>query len=1575
MTIKDSIERKREDLLELSARNPLVDTKLSYKSLSFINLVDEQPQQVYERISQEKKMEFKSLPPLPSTQDESTQDKSNQGKKTDEQMAQEWATNNKINCSYELPPAEVDVEDNRHSDTLLQTLFFSDNLDKKLRKLKSKSDEWANETGINVLKLAFGFLKWKDPSNDKYRIAPLLLLPVIIEKEKNKRATKFKVSGTGEKIAVNLVFNLKLQNDFNQESLPEIEDFLIEEEDGDSGYYDLEKYFNALEKYLVGMKDILDVSFSRQIVFGVFPSHSMAMYHDLDPSKQDIASRKIINTIFGENAGGNNVPSPYEDDFSNLEHHSPEFFAPVKKVDPSQFAVIQESMKGSNLAIEGPPGTGKSDTIVNIIAATLGQGKKVLFVAEKMAALEVVKNRLDSVGLGEFALPLQAKRASREEVIKSIYQRMEMSQSKDQDTHTELIKDFEQVKQDLDLYCQTLRSEYKNTSMKVHEILTKNIALHDIAETNPEIFRAYNNSENDINIFSKTEIKTQRDQCNDLKELEDSVIAAQVFWQGQRQSKRNPNKFIIDEISDLTQDLSNVYSDLSKLYEDLTKYGFSDKYIHQEKNNLRRFIQILLNKKLKLNKDFIKEIAAEDSLSLVNKFISDCEAIKKFKEICEKYFDDIEHLVKNKGCADVKVKDMIVAREIVFKAGKDVLSLRPSKIEEEIINSLDSLINKIEIIIKIHKKHSDRIKFNQDIKFNNSLDNALVSLQNRNFFSFLSPTYIRARSICKKISVEGKFEYPQSTKDLAIFIDWFKKYGVYDNEMQEILSTSMMPNLDSLDKLMKLRDFYKSIDLDLKGIINNDLRKLLISEDVSLLLSLPPLEDVGGVGDFNDRSKLADLISNIKIALDKAENTIKQDIKIKDIFKDYFKGIETDYEIFNKEIKIANIICRRQNNSQDKSPIYNILFTAVAHNRLEEIGNKVKSIFSNEESIHDITSELDNKKIKTDNLLQGNNFSEIADYLHKASIDKKGLELNLKFLNKQIELEKNPLAWLIHLIKENRGNYQDLPEIIEAILYQVILRDVYTDGNIQKILSLYSGERIHKLQNKLGHLDDEIINQNTLLLRQKLIRQVRYIAGNNQGKVKDYTEMGLIEHEINKKKRFVSVRTLVNNAGKSLQELKPCWMMSPLAVANYLPPEDNFFDLCIIDEASQMIPAHALGALARCKQCIIVGDTNQLPPTSFFMRSSNIDDDEADRIDDESILSVANKAFRPKRQLLWHYRSKHHGLINFSNNTMYGGKLRVSPSPVETEEEAGVSLTKVEGVYASSVNEIEAEEVVKEIINFMKSTPDRSLGVVALNIKQKELIENIFDQTRSENRDHKVESYLEKWEEADRGLECFFIKNLENVQGDERDVIFISTVYGPDEGGKVRQNFGPINGDAGTRRLNVLFSRSKYRIVTFTSLKPSDITNHKNLGANMLKQWLEYSETKKLPETIKDAGGEPDSYFEEWIIDEINNMGYQAVPQVGSSGYSIDIGIKHPDCGDDYILGVECDGAKYHSQKYARERDRGRQEILESNGWNIYRIWSTDWFNNTPEELTRLKNKLDSVKSSHKNFVTRVTVS
>jgi len=460
-----------------------------------------------------------------------------------------------------------------------------------------------------------------------------------------------------------------------------------------------------------------------------------------------------------------------------------------------------------------------------------------------------------------------------------------------------------------------------------------------------------------------------------------------------------------------------------------------------------------------------------------------------------------------------------------------------------------------------------------------------------------------------------------------------------------------------------------------------------------------------------------------------------------------------------------------------------------------------------------------------------------------------------------------------------------------------------------------------------------------------------------KGSVKTFTNLKLIQHEIGKKIRHVPIRELIQRAGSALQSLKPCFMMSPLSVSQYLPPKTIDFDVLLIDEASQLRPEESLGVIARAKQVVIVGDPKQLPPTSFFQSSKEIGNEEESIVDDsESILESCIELYNPVRRLKWHYRSQHESLIDFSNKHFYDNDLIIFPSPSSIKSDAfGVKYTYIEdGYYQGGANyrynEKEAEVLVEHVEKQIAKYPKKSLGIGTFNNSQREYIQKLIDEREKVNE--QLALYIEYWSSQN---EPFFVKNLESLQGDERDVVFISTTYGKSfERKKVMQRFGPINQESGWRRLNVLVSRSKQKMHVFTSMLSSDITVSQNSskGVIALRDFLKFLEQGGVSHKENNQANKG-SLFANAIAKILQEKGIKTVSNIGVSGYFIDLAVLG-DNGEDAILAIECDGENYYASKSASDRDRLKDEVLKRLGWKTYRIWSVDWYKNRENEIEKL---------------------
>ena len=458
------------------------------------------------------------------------------------------------------------------------------------------------------------------------------------------------------------------------------------------------------------------------------------------------------------------------------------------------------------------------------------------------------------------------------------------------------------------------------------------------------------------------------------------------------------------------------------------------------------------------------------------------------------------------------------------------------------------------------------------------------------------------------------------------------------------------------------------------------------------------------------------------------------------------------------------------------------------------------------------------------------------------------------------------------------------------------------------------------------------------------------------------SEWGVLSRELAKKRRHKPVRQLVSEIPTVLTKLTPCLLMSPLSIAQYLPPGQIMFDVVIFDEASQIPVWDAIGAIARGRQTVIVGDSKQLPPTNFFERAEQ-DDEFAEDIEEdlESILDECRAAGLPTLSLKWHYRSRHESLIAFSNHWFYNDSLITFPSPV-TDDKAVRFHYVPDGIYelgGARVNRPEARALVAEVVRRMRDPIVQqqrlSIGIVTFNAEQQRLIEDLLDNER------RADPSLEPWFAEDAN-EPLMVKNLENVQGDERDIIYFSVTFGPDQTRRISMNFGPLNREGGERRLNVAITRARREMHIFSSLRAEqiDLSRTQSEGVKLLKRFLEYAEhgVRAFAAMGPISVGGIESPFEAAVASALRRRGWEVHTQVGVSAYRIDLGVVDPDAPGRYLAGVECDGATYHRSATARDRDKLREAVLRGLGWEIIRVWSTDWWSDPDGALERLDRRL-----------------
>jgi very-short-patch-repair endonuclease len=556
------------------------------------------------------------------------------------------------------------------------------------------------------------------------------------------------------------------------------------------------------------------------------------------------------------------------------------------------------------------------------------------------------------------------------------------------------------------------------------------------------------------------------------------------------------------------------------------------------------------------------------------------------------------------------------------------------------------------------------------------------------------------------------------------------------------------------------------------------------------------------------------------------------------------------------------------------------------------------------------------------------------------------------------EAEKIGLRAFVSELREGRVAETEIARAYEAGFLKAWVAEM---TEVHPILGQFRGREHDRVVEAFRHADRELfVAGQGRARRQVLQRRPAPTAA-----VHAQSEVGILRREAARRRRRMPVRRLLAELPTLVPRLTPCLLMSPLAVAHFLPVECEKFDAVIFDEASQVRTADAVGALWRGRQVIVVGDPQQMPPTDFFTGGDGGDELVADGVpqDAESVLDEAFVSGVPRLMLAWHYRSRDERLIAFSNRNYYGNGLVTFPAADPEAEGCGVEFVRVPGVFdrgASRRNEVEARRVVELIVERLRDPErrQRSIGVVTFNIQQQDLIETLLEEQRLAHPE--IEPYF-----SAAAPEPVFVKNLENVQGDERDVMIFSTTFGKDATGRMTLNFGPMNRQGGERRLNVAVTRARERLIVVSSMDPEeiDLSRTGSLGVRHLREFLAYARdgVRALQAAVSvDALADCESPFEEDVLSVCESLGWRMDRQVGCSGYRIDLAARDPALPGRHVLGIECDGATYHSAATARDRDRLRQAVLENLGWTLHRIWSTDWRLARDAEIARLRQAYDA---------------
>lgn len=1681
----DAVAKLRAKLIDLGRKSPLISFKHASRSASQLRVVDERIDTLWEALN-EGEMGFEALPGEeqvpPDEQTPQFKIAYERARLTDEQFqadteslgdneddAGAWqeaerrlrsrvrdqlglprlnygkgldvaaiAKAHGFDPSFDLKFSDDGQLSSHHEDDQVRVLLTRKELDKRLKTIWDRSGSHLRETGLHTLHLVFGFVEWfEDDASDVAMYAPLLLLPVSLHREVKKGRYDYSMRATGDEIEVNIALAEKARTHWGLE-LPKLRD----EE--------------SPESYFIRTKVVLEqgrrLRLRHFVTLAVVPP--MILWKDLDPASwpdDAFAKHRVLPGLLNatEYHQSHDDDGPIDIDDPDNADMVP---ALITDADASQHKAIMDMAAGHDMAIEGPPGTGKSQTITNMIATALSKGKRVLFVAEKQAALRVVAERLRSLGFGPLLLELHGDRAVRSEVYDGIRERLNSSASLDSRQLEEKRAELRRHRDMLRRYLSLIREPLGELEMSAHDLAWREIRLAS-AFTREQITAmeerwGLENPE-DLDRSTLIEWREMLQQFGQALNAIDRGSGERTRWVMAERLDAFDQSKAIDAAGAAGQAAATIATLAGKLVElgltlpdadeDIEGFGqmlakvrpFSTENEPIAIAALRspevaaRLLKIVaewreMGAELKAcmadpaaaTPEQVGELASAmdiancpNSPAHVNeqhqkvvRFAQDLAMIEvDLSRVGERLGRGLDTTTDN-GCLVAKtIAEMgALSPNVTSMLSSELLDPATLAVASAAESEAAKLIAEREVLLVLADTEALKVEPNE-------LDRVADILETTGFIGRLSGSYRATKRQASRFlnSEEDRLEAARILRRISSFGRAVREFE-QGNKAKILVAPLLWNGIDTDLSALKAA---------CEAVLNASTSLIAIDESDSLSWWLS--------ANLNERQRFASACARISpilsdanslnfggISLNSLPETCNERIASLHRLKAAIGSVQlnTDCPLKLDAVSVADRLSRYQKRRAEFDQIrceknfewvgeitsdltqLDVAILEVAS--ISEISGADDLVFALERSLNpvsltkswsDLATELNdayskwavaNSKLEDSTgteatkLTQASSWKQLACVLQGLHEDRHGASLAADLLKYREALNDHELEAFAEAAVDGLVQADQIDDLFELISISTLLRN-YLGGSGSELsrlgsLSLDSARRAFKRADKDLHKLEA-----TSIVASRL--NDRAPRGVSSGPRKNHTDLSLILHEVELTRPRTPLREVVHRAGEALQVLKPVWMMSPTSVAQFIRPGELNFDTLIIDEASQMRPEYSVSCMLRADQLIVVGDANQLPPSDHFqMASANDDDDDGIGVDEntESILDLANQRFYRKPRLKWHYRSQHESLIQFSNREFYDRDLVVFPSPNSNEDELlGVKCMYVpsihaDTVYDSSINQREAEVIIEHAFGLMQSHPERSIGIVAMNAKQAELIQNEFDRLIVE--DERVAKYVEAFS---GGVEEFFIKNLENVQGDERDIILISTVYGPGKDGKVRQNFGLLNREVGWRRLNVLITRAKMSCRLITSLRPDDIkvTENSSKGIIALKNYLTYA--LKGAQYDDASGGETDSDFEIFVADAIRGAGYEVVYQVGVEKFRIDLGVRHEGCPIGFIAGIECDGAPYHSGFSVRDRDNIRQSVLEGLGWRIYRVWSTDWFADPARETAKLLAWLDAVRS------------
>lgn len=1494
-------EHYRERLQDTSKRNPLVN--FTDRKASTLRVLDPGIGVVWQSITNGKSITF----PRPQQgislvdgEDKSSSVKAAQAAETRERNRREAERLQRDNWLTPKRSGPIKPDAVTTDKTRLQT-------NRILRNLSRKARTSIEEQGVNILYLGFGLLRYEDTdSNRKILEAPLVMVPVKIEAA--GAASPYVISASDDDPLLNPTIRYLLQESYGV-SLPDYEDV-----------GDLREYFDQVKASIHRYRSW---SVQDEVVLGVFQFQKLSMFYDLEARKTDILANPVVRSILGDvhALDGLEVPSVEREDHDsvpladNLE---------IIDADSSQEDAISLARRGTSFVLQGPPGTGKSQTITNIIADFIGRGKTVLFVSEKRAALDVVYDKLRQANLDDFSLVLHGTKASKKAVLEELMRTLELagqSLNLSPDAQTIMSKTEEDRRQ-LDGYANDISEVIQPLGISLFE---GNARLARLVQQDAPNIRF------PIDAVSKVDRESLEERCNWLEE----------YVRARRSLGADPEDcpwrgFVLDAVPYQTRE---ELGDRSRVL------AAKIDHLWANAERLTNEFGIVAGGSLKE----IRETAGHlEGLSGGTDIPAEWDSPKKLAALEEQLAAQVASFSAWQDACGVFDQALAKAKEALPDTALTEMdaALCP-RTSEELADALKIIDGTLDEFAAL-----DSWKTMGDAEW----DSAIARLQ------AVQSQYQAASGLVQERYLREAFDFdfkPIEARYKTDYDSFFKRLGKQHREDLRALG-ALCRTLDT-----KLRD-------DQARAVLSDLRAL---DDARATVSDFDSEGArvfsvlyrGAETDIEELQRkrqqllvLVDLRNSTKPLQSVIEQHEESEEQVSGAFGWLYTGWDTDWQgAVQPAIDWARELLTQ---------LHAIDFRA--HRDWAKLCTEADARRSCEDLAASLVSSSDDVagdiawfgEFFGEDGLDGANLLSIRDRSMACSENLDQLEAWIDFRDANSACALCGLTGdVLETLCENLDPRSTDPELF-AMVYRRRFYTLWLDECMRQraFASKFRADAQNRKIAEYRELDVKNFTITRMRIRSGLLERLPSLGitrGAGRG------EVGVLIHEANKKRRIMPLRKLFGEIPELIQSLKPCMMMSPLAVSTFLQDAHFDFDLVVFDEASQVRTEDAIGAISRGRQTIIAGDAKQLPPTNFFNAVSQ-GSDEYDEDDDsgafESVLEEASML--PTLTLKWHYRSRSEDLIAFSNERLYDGKLITFPSSYIATPDRGVEFVYVpEGVYeqgSSKANPIEAKRVADLVFaHFRKYGKRRSLGVIAFGDRQATAIEDAINQRRIQ--DPSYESYF-----SEDDVAPFFVKNLENVQGDERDTIILSVGYGKGKNGKLSLNFGPLTLAGGERRLNVAVTRAKVNLKLVSSIDASDIdvSNVTNLGPKLLRDYLQYAKTRTLGAPSA-SGGQPEfsSDFEKVLYDALVREGYSVDTKIGNSDYRVDLAVRDPARPARYLMGIESDGHEYCSARTARERDRLREQVLTNMGWKMHRVWSTNWIKN---EQVAEHSLLDALKSA-----------